>query len=174
MTGVESMKKIVSLLFCVLFFVSCKSSDMDDPADINSNDRPFAVETMQKIIMAFDDEDSEALYEMFSDAAKENNDIKSQIDEAMQYYKGNSVVSCSDVSHFFTGSAGIKDNVYSFKSIRFMLFDWETDVGETYSFDIIYVRVDEEDPSQIGLAKIYFKDPEDNNGYVLAIGDDLE
>lgn len=161
-------------MLCVVFLVSCKASDTYDPTDINSNDRPFAIETMQKIITAFDEEDSEALYEMFSDAAKENNDIKSQIDEAMEYYKGKSVVSCSEVSHFFTGSAGIKDNAYSFKSIRFMLFDWETDVGETYSFDIIYARVDEEDPSQIGLAKIYFMDPEDNNGYVLAIGDDLE
>jgi len=138
------------------------------------NDRPFAIETMQKIITAFDEEDSEALAEMFSEAAKDNYDIENQIEEAMEYYKGKSVETCSDVSYFFTGSSGIKDNAYYFKSIRFMLLDWETDAEESFSFDVIYVRVDEEDSSQIGLAKIYFKDPEDNNGYVLAIGDDLE
>lgn len=169
------MRAILFFVICVTFFVSCKSSEPSfDPRDVNSNDRPFAVETMRKIVMAFDEEDSEALYEMFSDAAKENNDIKSQIDKAMQYYEGKSVTVCDDVSRFLIGSSGIKDNAYYFKNIRFKLYEWETDAAETYSFDVIYVLVDDEEPSQIGLAKIYFKDPEDNNGYVFAIGDDLE
>ena len=171
------MKKVIRYLLLIIAFLSfssCNSKDDYDPKDIDANDRPLAVETMQKIIAAFDEEDSETLYEMFSDAAKENNDIKSQIDEAMQYYKGKSEEFCSDVSYFFTGSSGVRDNSYYYKSIRFMLFDWKTDEGETYSFDVLYVCVEEEDPSQIGLAKIYFKDPVDNNGYVLAIGDDLE
>lgn len=169
------MRAILCFIICITFFVSCKSSELpSDPRDINSNDRPFAVKTMQEIITAFDEEDSEALYEMFSDAAKENSDIKSQIEEAMQYYEGKSVTVCDDVSRFLIGSSGIKDNAYYFKSIRFRLYEWETDADETYSFDVIYVLVDDEDPSQIGLAKIYFKDPEDNNGYVLAIGDDIE
>ena len=76
------MKKIVFLLFCVAFLVACKSSNIDDPTDIDSYNRPFAVETMQKIITAFDNEDSETLEELFSEVVKENYDIEKQIEEA--------------------------------------------------------------------------------------------
>ena len=55
-----------------------------------------------------------------------------------------------------------------------MFLNMETDIGESYSFNVFYTLVDEEKSSRIGLSKIYFIDPEDNSGYVLAIGDDLE
>lgn len=168
------MKKIVFLLFCVAFLVACKSSNIDDPTDIDSYNRPFAVETMQKIITAFDNEDNETLKELFSEVAKQNYNIEKQIAEAMEYYKGKSVNPCEDVSYFFTNSSKISDNKYYYKSIQFMLLNMETDAGESYSFNVFYTLVDDKDPSQIGLSKIYFIDPEDNVGYIYAIGADLE
>jgi len=48
------MKKIVYLLCCAIFLASCNTSRVYDPKNINSNDRPFAIETMQKIITALD------------------------------------------------------------------------------------------------------------------------
>ncbi len=168
------MKKIIYLLFCVAFLAACKSSDTYDTRDVNSNDRPFAIETMQKIITAFDDEDSETLVELFSEAAKQNYDIEKQTEEAMEYYKGKSVNPCEDVSYFFTNSSKISDNKYCYKGIQFMLLNMETDIGKSYSFNVFYTLVDEDNSSRIGLSKIYFIDPEDNVGYTYAIGADLE
>ena len=171
------MKKVMRYLFLIavfLSFSSCNLKDDYDPTDINSYDRPLAVETMQKIITAFDNEDSETLEELFSEVAKQNYDIEKQIEEAMEYYKGKSVNPCEDVSYFFTNSSKISDNKYYYKSIQFMLLNMETDAGESYSFNVFYTLVDENDPSQIGLSKIYFIDPEDNVGYELAIGAKLK
>ena len=162
------------MLLCAIFLATCNSPKEYEPKNINSDDRPFVIETMQKIITAFDEEDHAALLELFSDTAKENYDLEAQIEEAMRYYKGQSIEKCSDVTYFFTNSSKIKDNKYYYKSIEFMLFNMETDVGASYSFDVFYTRVDEENPSQLGIAKLYFKDPTSNNGYVLAIGDLLE
>ena len=92
------MKKIIYLLFCVVCLAACKSSNIDDPTDINSYDRPFATEIMQKIITAFDEEDSEVLMELFSEDVKQHYDIEKQIEEAMEYYKGKSMQPCEDVS----------------------------------------------------------------------------
>ncbi len=167
-------KTLVCALLCILLLTSCKPSDFFTSEKRSTNERPFAIETMQQIVTALDEEDSEALLALFSEAAKENYDLESQIEEAMEYYKGKSLTTCEDVNRFFTGSAGARDGAYYYKSIRFMLFDWKTDAGETYSFDVIYVLTEDEDPSQIGLSKILFKDPVDNNGYVLAIGANLE
>jgi len=114
------------------------------------------------------------LLELFSEAAKENYDLEKQIDEAMEYYKGKSLEPCTDVTYFLTNSEAIADNKYYYKSISFLLLNMKTDAGETYSFDVFYTRVDENNPSRVGLSKIYFKPPEDNVGYILAIGDILE
>ena len=48
------MKKAIGILLCAIFMVSCGSPDRNDPKNINSYDRPFAIETMQKIITALD------------------------------------------------------------------------------------------------------------------------
>ncbi|MBR6626635.1 MAG: DUF5104 domain-containing protein [Lachnospiraceae bacterium] len=169
---------ITQVLVCALLgmflLTSCKPSDFFTSEKRSANERPFAIETMKKIITALDEEDSEALFALFSEAAKENYDLESQIEEAMEYYKGKSLITCEDVNQFFTGSSGTKDGAYYYKSIRFLLYDWKTDAGETYSFDVVYVLTEEEDPAQIGLSKILFKDPATNNGYVLAIGAKLE
>ena len=44
------MKKILCLLCCVILMASCSSSSGYDPKKINSDDRPFAIEIMQKIV----------------------------------------------------------------------------------------------------------------------------
>jgi len=78
------MKKVIRYLFLIaafLSFSSCNSKDDYDPKDIGANDRPFAIETMQKIITALDEKDSEALAALFSEDARENYDIDEQIEK---------------------------------------------------------------------------------------------
>ena len=102
------MKNVIRYLLLIIAFLSfssCNSKDDYDPTDIDSYNRPFAVETMQKIITAFDNEDSETLEKLFSEVAKQNYDIEKQIEEAMEYYKGKSLNPCEDVSYFFTNSS---------------------------------------------------------------------
>ena len=169
------MRKFLHLLLiCAFFLTSCKRSSDYDPTIIGSNDRPFAIETMQKIITALDEKDSEALAALFSEDARENYDIDEQIEKAFEYYNGKSVTSVEDVDSCGNASTHIKDGLYKNKSIRFKLYNMETDAGQSYTLDVIYVLVDEDNPSRIGLSKIYFKDPEDNVGFELAIGANLK
>ena len=171
------MKKVIRYLLLIIAFLSfssCNSKDDYDPKDIDANDRPFAIETMQKIITALDEKDSEALAALFSEDARENYDIDEQIEKAFEYYNGKSVTSVEDVDSCGNASTHIKDGLYKNKSIRFKLYNMETDAGQSYTLDVIYVLVDEDNPSRIGLSKIYFKDPEDNVGFELAIGAKLK
>jgi len=170
------MKKILyPLLIVVLMsFTSCSKKDAYNPKELGSNDYPFALETMQKIVTAFDEEDSEALVEMFSDRARENYDIEGQIEEALEYYNGKSISSVDKLTCCDRTSAHIKDGSYKYKTINFVLLNMETDAGEEYSIDVYYVLVDEEEPSRIGLSQIFFIDPEDNVGFELAIGANLK
>lgn len=170
------MKKILyPLLIVVLMsFASCSKKDAYNPKELGSNDYPFAIETMQKIVTAFDEEDSEALVEMFSDEARESYDIEGQIEEAFEYYCGKSIESVDRLTFCENASAHIKDGSYKYKTINFVLLNMETDAGEEYSIDVYYVLVDEEEPSRIGLSQILFIDPEDNVGFELAIGAKLK
>lgn len=170
------MKKILyPLLIVVLMSItSCSKKDEYNPKELSSNDYPFAIETMQKIVTAFDEEDSEALAAMFSDRARENYDIEGQIEEALEYYNGKSINRVDKLTCCDRTSAHIKDGSYKYKTINFVLLNMETDAGEEYSIDVYYVLVDEEEPSRIGLSQIFFIDPEDNVGFELAIGAKLK
>ena len=170
------MKKEMYLLLIVVLisFTSCSKKDAYNPKELGSNDYPFALETMQKIVTAFDEEDSEALVEMFSDSARESYDIEGQIEKALEYYNGKSINSVDELTFCENASTHIKDGSYKYKAIEFELYNIETDTGNSYSLVVVYVLVDEDNPSRIGLSKIYFKDPEDNVGFELAIGAKLK
>lgn len=53
------MKKVMYLLLIVVLmsFASCSKKDGYNPKELGSNDYPFAIETLQKIVTAFDEEE---------------------------------------------------------------------------------------------------------------------
>ncbi len=135
-----------------------------DPREWRSNDQPYAEEIMLNVLKCFDEKDKKTLKNMFS-AQKVSSclDLDKRIDEAMNYYEGQSVSHdeprCSACSSHFN-----RDH-YEYKSVLIKTENIVTDTGKTYpKIELIYVLVSDEDPSKIGLVSIYFSD---ENGNVI-------
>ena len=114
---------------------------------------PFAKSTMAAVLKCLDEDDCDSLKALFSEAVISEYDIDKQIDEAMEFYEGVSV--SHDTVHNEIQSSHFRVDYYSYKSIRTTMDNVVTDQGGKYDIEVIYVLVDEEDASQIGISQLF-------------------
>lgn len=161
------LKKIlVLLIFSLCSFVLCscdmpsivnRSSSEYNPSDWSADDYPFAEETMMTVLKSFDEKDKKTLKDLFSKSNVSEFDLDKQIEEALKCYEGKST-SHDDVRSGISESHFNKDH-YEYKSIRTVMDNIMTDNDKAYMIEFIYVLVDEEDETQIGLDTLFLRDP---------------
>lgn len=160
--------KIIKLIFPVLFCImlsSCgmissvmEESEEYDPADIFANDYPFAEETALKVVDCLNESDEEGLKALLSESVLSQEDVDAQIDELFDFYKGKSV-SHNEVRRN-EASTESRDGRYVFKILEIDVHQILTDENETYNLEFYYGVVDDKNPSNIGILKLWFRDEE--------------
>lgn len=160
--------KIIKLIFPVLFCImlsSCgmissvmEESEEYDPADIFANDYPFAEETALKVVDCLNESDEEGLKALLSESVLSQEDVDAQIDELFDFYKGKSI-SHNDVRRN-EASTESRDGRYVFKILEIDVHQILTDENETYNLEFYYGVVDDKNPSNIGILKLWFRDEE--------------
>ena len=156
--------KVIMSFLCSIILSSCSlpldlnESSEYNPRDLFSRDYPFAKETALEVIRCLDSDDSEALKSLISDDVVLGCNIDERINELFDFYKGKSV-SYERISSGIQSSEYRKDH-YQYKAIEIDIDDILTDENESYSLELWYVLVDDENPSQIGISKIFFRNDE--------------
>lgn len=151
------INKIIILSLCFIFCSCGISLKKYDPSVRFADDYPFAEETMMTVLKCFDEKDTETLKGLFSESVASEYDLDKQIEEAMNCYEGKST-SHDDVRSGISEAHFNKDH-YEYKSIRTVMDNITTDNDKAYMIEFIYVLVDEKDETQIGLDKLFLRDP---------------
>jgi len=166
---------LILILYLLLGFVLCScgvasslgnTSKEYNPSEISANDYPFAVKTMESVLKCFNENDKETLKKLFSESISSKNELDKQIENALVVYEGKSISHNDIRSGIYQKSS--KDGQYEYKSIRVVLENVVTDNDKTYNIEMIYVLVNEKDTAQIGISKIFLRDPNNIAGDNIA------
>lgn len=157
------MVLLTSIIICV-FIVSCNSNEYDPHSlgikayDIGNENTKDMLET---VINHFDNKDKEALKELFAPAIAENFDLDSQIDKVFTLYDGKST--SYEMGLYGEAGSSIRDGHYVFLEFDGELDNIQMDNGKIFRISILRCVVDYENPDNIGLNTIYFRDKDGKN-----------
>jgi len=153
---------ICCLISCILL-CSCKGATLHEsessiynPSDLLANDYPFAKETAIKVIELIDNQNRDDLEKMLSESVLLQNNVDEQMDELFDF--------CSDYELSYDkiisdiASSDYREEKYIFKGIRIIIEGALVNGDEECSMEFYYILVDDENPSNIGITKISFRD----------------
>ncbi len=156
------VKKVLAILFMIAlsFFTACNlddfAGDWEYDPHTSSYDLDYCKTIIDEVIRCFDEEDVDALEDMFSEYKKNKYNLERQIKKAMEVYNGKSV-SCDEYSFSITG-ANVYYGYYSSKCGEAEYSNVVMDSGEEYCIIVGIYLVEDDDPSKVGLTHIVIKD----------------
>ncbi len=155
-------------MMCSVCIFACNDKKYN-PADLDSDDYPFAEETAENVLEYLDCDKDESLLAMFSESAIQGFDVDKQIDDAMDFFQGES-------TSYKTIRCGIRESkfreeTYTYKSVRIVIEDVATDSDAEYDIELEYVLVCEEDKTQIGISKLFIRDTDESLENYCLIGE---
>ncbi len=172
------MKKaiFILMLICSLILSSCRNDDSSeelDPHDIFDSieyDRMIMNEVMPKVEKALEENDIDLLKSLFSPYVLETQpDLERDIMGLFLAFEGEIV---SFEEYWPVDKSGSKRNgMYVFRVTRFGYRKVETSTGNVYSIKIYYTVVNDENPEEVGLTKIFLYDINDLNVSIAKVGD---
>ncbi len=156
------MKKILAII-CIIsisFLTACNldgfAGDWEYDPHKSRGDSNYGKTIIDEVIRCFDEDDVDALVDMFSDEQKNKYNLERQIKKAMEVYNGKSV-SC-DVYSYETISSHVYYGYYSFKHSELEYRSVLMDSGEEYHISVCVTLVDDDEPSSLGLTDIIIRD----------------
>ena len=156
------MKKILAII-CIIsisFLTACNLDDFAGDWEYDPHksrgDSDYGKTIIDEVIRCFDEDDVDALVDMFSDEQKNKYNLERQIKKAMEVYNGKSV-SCDEYSFCVTG-ANVYYGYYSSKCGEAEYSSVVMDSGEEYCIIVGIYLVEDDDPSKVGLTHIVIKD----------------
>ena len=173
------MKRIilVLLIICGVILVSCQHvRDVKniDPHSVGAlsreYDRRLADELMPKIAKAIVESDTKALKSLFSPYVLETQpDLERDIMGLFLAFEGEIVSYEKKNAEKMAASASYGQ--YTFKTTEFGYRTVETSTGKVYSILVYYTVVNDENPDEVGLTKIFIYDINDLNVPIARAGD---
>ena len=154
------------MISCSTMPQQSSSSKTYDAADLFADDSKFAEEKMLSVLNCFDDNDTAGLKELFSESVVKHNELDKQIEKAFDSYDGKSVSHKEAECEICQSECG-KDH-YTYKSIRIIMDNVVTNSNKEYFIELVYVLVNEEDPSQVGLLQLSLYDAKDTNKELIS------
>ncbi len=179
MVGEEMKKAIfILMLICSLILSSCRNDDSSeelDPHDIFDSieyDRMIMDEVMPKVEKALEENDVELLKSLFSPYVIETqSDLEKDIFGLFLAFEGEVVSYEEDWPD--DASSSKRNGIYVYRKICFGYRTVETSTGKSYCVEIYYTVVNDENPDEVGLSRIYLIDPYGEE-YFLAKAGDIE
>lgn len=150
------MKKYICYFILLLCIFLCSCVDNREKND----DNKYAL----KVLCCFDNNDSQALENMFSEFARSKYNINRDVESVMDFYDGkliNYEIKCSTLSSSYDKN-GILD-----KQVKCNINKILTDSGHIYELEIYIYTICKEDPNIIGIDKIKVTD---ESGKSISIG----
>ena len=144
-----------------LFFLSgCSFTDSKEDVDFHTSktreESEYCKEILDEVIRCLDEDDTETLYNLFSEYAKSKHTLEREIKKAMEAYDGKSV-SCDEYA-YGRGSYSVYYGYYSFKIGESEYGNVSMDTGEEYKLIVEICLVNDDEPEYMGLSRIRIKD----------------
>ncbi len=168
--GIMCLMCCVSI--CACGFSSNSSGNISikyDPSDLDSDDYPFAEETAKNVLKYLEHDENESLMKMFAESVIFKYDINKQIDDAMEFFQGESA-SYENIRCGIRESS-YREESYTYKSVRIVVENVVTDSNEEYDIELEYILVSEEDETQVGISKLFIRDSDDPLRNLCLIGE---
>lgn len=174
--GLITMKKILvlNLIFLLVMLTGCNfnNSDETDELDLHTSERKeeseYCREILDEVIRCLDEDDSEALKEMFSEHCKSKCDLDSDIEEAFDFYQGK-LVSLEEYT-YGRASCSVEYGYFSYKSGEPEYMKVTTTENEEYKIRVDVVLVDDNDTSNIGVRCINIINKKSSEMFVVIGG----
>ena len=172
------MKSAILLILSAMAVVTLSSCSFLWPQDQSSEKRSISTKKEQKkiatsILKAFDEQDNEALKDLFCERSKALPDLDEQIQAAMDFYEGK-MISCDDItgtSEEQSWELGVVTRVSTGGHIRYI----ETDTEKRYTIAFLNHLVNNKHPDKVGISKltIMYGDiyDEDRSGEEVIVGE---
>lgn len=161
------MKKILLFLISMMLFLySCTPNEKAyDPHNTDSStyqiNRQDTINMAEDIITYLDNKDKDSIKALFAPQIAQKYNLDGQIDRIFKIYDGASI--SYEVETSGEKSKHIKDGKYLYLEFDCSIKNIQTDNGKTFSIYIIRCLVDDDNPDNIGLNKIYLKNAEGVN-----------
>ncbi len=156
------MKKILAII-CIIsisFLTACNLDDFAGDWEYDPHksrgDSDYGKTIIDEVIRCFDEDDVDALVDMFSDNDKKDSRLKNEIKKAMEVYNGKSL-SCESYT-YETISSHAYYGYYSFKQSELEYKNVYMDTGDEYRLIVEICLVDDDEPDNIGLSRIRIED----------------
>ena len=172
------MKKaiFILMLICSLILSSCRNDDSSeelDPHDVFDSieyDRMIMDEVMPKVEKALEENDVELLKSLFSPYVIETQpDLEKDIFGLFLAFEGEVVSYEEDWPD--NGAGSKRNGRYVFRVTQFGYRTVETSTGKVYSILVYYTVVNDENPDEVGMTKIFIYDINDLNVSIAKAGD---
>lgn len=119
-------------------------------------------EELKKILKYFDNKDKNALSDMFSESVKSKYNLDIQISQAFEIYGGRSV-SYEKCEYYGYMTMSTEYGKCTERSIYSDMQNIQTDNNNIFNITIIESVIDDKNPNELGIHKIYLTDPEYGN-----------
>lgn len=164
------MKKALLILISIMLFLcSCTLNEnkdrVYDPHNTDSStyqiNRQDTISMAENIISYLDNRDRDGIKALFAPQIANNYDLDSQIDKVFEIYDGKSI-------SYETATSGekskhFKDGKYIYLRFDCQIENIQTDNDKIFRISIIRCLVDDDNPDNIGLNKIYLKNADGVN-----------
>lgn len=159
---VSVMKKLFILFIStMLFLCSCtlneKKDGVYDPHNTDSStyqiNRQDTINMAEDIITYLDARDRDSIKALFAPQIAQEYDLDAQIDKVFEIYDGASI--SYEVETSGETSKHIKDGKYLYLRFNCHIKNIQTDNDKIFSISIIRCLVDDDNPDNIGLNKIF-------------------
>ena len=159
------MKKILSILIAIvtcLFSASCNnaSKSNDDVPDPHSGsiesynyERKQTEKILSKLIVYFDEKDKESIKALFAPQIAQDYDLDTQIDKVFEIYDGKST--SYELGILEEKSKKVIEGKYVYLRHCGELENIQTDNNKPFDISIVRCVVNDDNPDNIGLNKIY-------------------
>ena len=153
------MKKILLFLIStMLFLCSCTPNEKAyDPHNTGSStykiNRQDTINMAEDIITYLDNKDKDSIKALFAPQIAQKYNLDGQIDRIFKIYDGASI--SYEVETCGAGGKHIKDGKYLYLESDCSVKSIQTDNGKTFCIYIIRCLVDDDNPDNIGLNKVY-------------------
>jgi len=162
------MKKLFILFISTILFLCSCNLNNNEPYDPHSNSiyayriNQHDTENMaEDIITYLDNKDRDSIKALFAPQIAHDYDLDSQIDKVFEIYDGTSI--SYEVKTSVEGAKHIKDRRFLYLDFDCQVKNIQTDNNKIFRISIIRCIVDDDNPDNIGLNKIYLKNATGTN-----------
>ena len=153
------MKKVLLFLIStMLFLCSCIPNEKAyDPHNTDSStykiNRQDTINMAEDIITYLDNKDKDSIKALFAPQIAQKYNLDGQIDRIFKIYDGASI--SYEVETCGEAGKHIKDGMFLYLEFDCSVKSIQTDNGKTFRIYIIRCLVDDDNPDNIGLNKVY-------------------